>query len=82
MSRLCISLLVVLIVLAEEPSKGTEGFYLSAHSLARQKEVHEALDRIKSNFTVERTTYTKSGVVYTIENATIDTTFLDSQQKV
>jgi hypothetical protein len=50
--------------------------------LAHQHEVYEALDKIKSDLVIDRTTYTKSGINYTIDNVTIITAFIDSQQKV
>jgi len=44
--------------------------------------VHDALDKIQSRITVDKTTYNKGQATYTIDNATIVTAFIDAKQKI
>ena len=82
MFKLYIYLLLLVLACAQNASEGTEGFYLSPHGLSRQREVHDALEKVMPRIHIEKTTYQHGGINYTIDNCTLEVAYLDGKQSI
>lgn len=82
MFKLYIYLLILAVAVAQNASEGTEGFYFSPHGINRQREVHDALEKVVPKIHIDRTTYQHGGINYTIDNCTLEVAYLDSRQVI
>ena len=46
------------------------------------REVHDALDKVLPKIHIDKTTYQRGGIDYTIENTTLEVSYLDSKQTI
>lgn len=63
-------------------TNGTESFFLSPHGLGRVPEVDMALDKIRGQVKVARTTHNVSSLTYIIDNVTVGILYNPSKQNV
>ena len=82
MLRLYIYLTAIFAAFAQNASEGTEGFYVSPHGISRQREVHEALDKLKTKIHIDTTTYQHAEISYTISNCSLEIAYLDAKQTI
>ena len=74
--------LLAVVVGAQKASQGTEGYYLSPHGISRQREVHDALEKVASRINVARTTYIHLGATYVADNFTLKVVYNDGRQSI